>query len=207
VPGAALPLLAFYFGLGAAFTALVPVFILYLIISFVIVREGGGFKGVFARFFGVLYVSLLLAHFISLRSITDGTLWLLLAMIIVWAGDTGAYYGGRSFGKKKLAPSISPNKTVEGALSGLVSSMVAALIFVLVTGLDFPIVLTLFLSLIAGIAGIFGDLTESYIKRWAGVKDSGTLIPGHGGLLDRIDSVLFSVPIVFYFIYLSSLVR
>ncbi len=205
LPGAILPVSAYCYGLISVLPALVIVLICYFVIRFVIVRDGSALKGVAVRFFGVLYIALLFSHFISLRQIPRGNLWLLFALAIVWAGDTGAYYGGRAWGKKKLSPVVSPNKTVEGALAGLVASMCAGLIFVFASGLDIPVLLTLFLALLAGVAGIFGDLTESYIKRSAGVKDSGKLIPGHGGLLDRVDSVLFAVPVVYYFIYFSGI--
>jgi phosphatidate cytidylyltransferase len=204
LPGVTLPVSAYFFGLVSVLPCLVLVVISYFIICVLVGYRDNVIKVVWVRFFGVIYVALLFSHFISLRQIPHGNKWLLFALAIVWAGDTGAYYGGRAFGKKKLSPVISPNKTVEGAIAGLVASMCAGLILVRLFGLnaDISIILTLLLSLIAGVAGIFGDLTESYIKRWAGVKDSGRLIPGHGGLLDRVDSVLFSVPVVFYLLYI-----
>lgn len=206
IPGVILPLSAYYFGLVSVLPCLIIVVISYFIICVLVAGyRDNVVKVVGVRFFGVLYVALLFSHFISLRRIPDGNQWLLFALAIVWAGDTGAYYVGRKFGRKKLSPVISPNKTVEGALAGLAASMCAGLIFVFFSGLEIPVLLTLFLALLAGVAGIFGDLTESYIKRWAGVKDSGTLIPGHGGLLDRTDSVLFSVPVVYYFLYFSGI--
>ena len=103
----------------------------------------------------------------------------------------------------KLAPVISPNKTVEGAICGIIGSVAAGLIYIEVFSLNLPILLALSMGAVAGGAGIFGDLVESYLKRKGGVKDSGRLIPGHGGLLDRIDSTLFSVPIVYYFLFFT----
>lgn len=208
IPGGILPLSAYYYGLISVLPCLIIVVISYFLICVLVAGyRDNVIKVVGVRFFGVLYVALLFSHFITLRLVPDGNRWLLFALAIVWSGDTGAYYGGRAWGKKKLSPVISPNKTVEGALAGLVASMCVGLILVRVFGLDndISVILTLFLALIAGVAGIFGDLTESYIKRWAGVKDSGKLIPGHGGLLDRVDSVLFSVPVVYYFIHFSGI--
>ena len=122
--------------------------------------------------------------------------WLLVALALVWAADTGAYFVGRHFGKRKLAPSISPNKTVEGALGGVAAGVVVALAFGTLAGVGFAQWPALALvALVAVLASIVGDLIESLLKRQAGVKDSGDLIPGHGGVLDRIDGVLAALPV------------
>jgi phosphatidate cytidylyltransferase len=116
--------------------------------------------------------------------------------VIIWAGDSAAYYGGRAFGAHKLAPAISPNKTVEGAVAGLVGSVILGSVFAAWLSLRVPwqpVVIAL-----AGIAGQLGDLVESALKRSAGVKDSSTLLPGHGGILDRLDSLLFAAPVYFF---------
>ena len=147
---------------------------------------------------GLLYVGLLGQHFVALRELAEGRDWVLLALFTTFATDTGAYAVGRFIGRHKLAPTISPGKTVEGAVGGLVAGAVAAWALARVLGLDQPVVAMLVLGAVAAVAGQLGDLAESLIKRSAGVKDMGTLLPGHGGVLDRLDSLLFVVPLVYY---------
>ena len=126
----------------------------------------------------------------------------LFALFIVWATDTGAYMIGRQIGRKKLMPKVSPNKTVEGFLGGILSAVLVAALYMLIdrqltTGYSFFV--TLGLVAIFSIFAQFGDLVESAIKRHFGVKDSGKLIPGHGGILDRFDSMIFVFPIMHFF--------
>lgn len=122
--------------------------------------------------------------------------WLLVALALVWAADSGAYFSGRHWGRRKLAPTISPNKTLEGALGGLVAGLATALAFGLLAGAGLGQLPALALAAaVAVLASIVGDLVESLLKRQAGVKDSGNLIPGHGGVLDRIDGVLAALPV------------
>jgi phosphatidate cytidylyltransferase len=126
----------------------------------------------------------------------DGHGWLLVALAIVWAADTGAYFAGRAFGRRKLAPRISPNKTVEGLAGGMLAGVAVALIGAAILGTG-PAALPL-VALVAVLVVLFsvvGDLFESLLKRHVGAKDSGALIPGHGGLLDRLDSVLAALPV------------
>lgn len=137
---------------------------------------------------------------IELRSIDytlntyTGAVWLLYVFVIVWATDTGAYFVGRALGKRKLAAKVSPGKTIEGFLGGVGSAILIS-IFVYLTGY-FQLSFTAFIlsSLLAIFVSVLGDLTESMFKREAGIKDSGNLIPGHGGILDRIDSLTAAVP-------------
>lgn len=117
--------------------------------------------------------------------------WLLLAVLVTWLTDTGAYLVGRSFGRRKLLPRVSPNKTVEGAVGGLIASAITALVCASAFGLGIGPAVAALVGIGLGIVGMLGDLAESMIKRHAGVKDSGTWIPGHGGVLDRIDALLF----------------
>jgi phosphatidate cytidylyltransferase len=142
--------------------------------------------------FGIFYVGgLIVALPLLHRDFPDGPLWVVCAIAVTFANDTGAYFVGRALGRHKLAPAISPAKTVEGALGGLVASLafmvVARATFFPALGLRD----CLLVGLAAGVLGPIGDLMESMLKRAAGVKDSGRLIPGHGGMLDRIDAVLF----------------
>jgi phosphatidate cytidylyltransferase len=124
----------------------------------------------------------------------------LVLMGTIWAGDAAAYYGGRALGRHKLAPTISPNKTVEGSIAGLAGSVLAGVGLGSLL-LSFPIALLAIASFAAGIAGQLGDLAESALKRSAGVKDSSSLLPGHGGMLDRLDSLLFAAPVFFWFFH------
>ncbi|MFS1664364.1 phosphatidate cytidylyltransferase [Streptococcus sp. zg-JUN1979] len=126
----------------------------------------------------------------------------LLALFIVWATDTGAYFIGRRFGRRKLLPEVSPNKTIEGSLGGILSALVVSIIFMIVDKSVYAphsFVTMLFLVVLFSIFGQFGDLVESSIKRRYNVKDSGRLIPGHGGILDRFDSMIFVFPIMHFF--------
>ncbi len=125
-----------------------------------------------------------------------GHVWLLAALAIVWAGDTGAYFVGRAWGRHKLAPRISPNKTVEGLLGGMVCALLAAVACAWCAGATLeqqPLVLGV--ALATFLASVVGDLFESLLKRHIGVKDSGDILPGHGGILDRIDAVLAALPV------------
>ncbi len=128
--------------------------------------------------------------------VAQGHVWLLLALMIVWATDTGAYFTGRRFGKRKLAPVISPNKTLEGLAGGVLAGVLVALLMAPLAGAttaQLPLVAVL--ALVTVLFSVLGDLVESLLKRQAHAKDSGTLIPGHGGILDRVDSVLAALPV------------
>ena len=123
-----------------------------------------------------------------------GLVWLLYVLLLVWAADTGAYFAGRAFGRHKLAPRVSPGKTWEGAAGGLVLVAVLAFFAAPVLGAQRPVLLAV--SLVVACFSIVGDLTESLFKRHAGLKDSGRLIPGHGGVLDRVDSIMAAAPLM-----------
>lgn len=151
--------------------------------------------------FGFIYVSLFCAHIILIRTQPKGAEWLLLLTAITASSDTGAYYAGTLLGKNKLCPSISPGKTVEGFIGGLLAGALAAVAlgyFVLpeVSALRFCV-----LAIPLTCIGVVGDLTESVLKRAAGVKDSGNILPGHGGILDRIDSLILAAPVLFYLLH------
>ncbi len=153
--------------------------------------------------FGLIYIGVLGAHLILLRYLPEGGIWLIVVSAVTACSDSGAYFVGRAFGKHKLCPSISPNKTVEGALGGVGAGLLGAILFAF---LLLPVVHWLFLIfsaiLLSGV-GIVGDLTESIVKRGTGTKDSGTCLAGHGGILDRVDSLLFAVPVFYYLIIFS----
>ncbi len=156
--------------------------------------------------FGYLYVLFSFVYEIRYGlSKFHGAEWLLLFLLLQWVGDSFAYFSGMIFGRHKLAPRISPKKTIEGTIGGLVGSAVVAGLMPLVVNIDVsPLTLAVIGGLTGGI-GQFGDLLESLLKRAAGVKDSSGLIPGHGGILDRMDSLIFSAPVFYLFLsFLSS---
>lgn len=131
-------------------------------------------------------------------SLPPGAWWLLTALLGVWGFDAAAFFSGRYLGRHKLAPHISPGKTWEGVVGGLVLSVIASVVLTVVP-LGVPWYLAILLGLLIGIASTFGDLAESVIKRQMHVKDSGQFMPGHGGMLDRIDSLLFAIIVVYIF--------
>ena len=152
--------------------------------------------------FGVLYTGLPLGHLLLTRMLPDGSLLIFFVTLVTWAGDTGAYYVGTLIGRYRLAPRVSPRKTVEGLFGALTGATVAAVIGQLWFLQSFTVIEALVCGLLLGAAGILGDLCESALKRSVGVKDSGTLLPAHGGVLDRIDSLLFTGPLFYYYVLL-----
>ncbi len=147
---------------------------------------------------GLLFVALPLSFGIPLHGMPRlGPRLLLFVLVLVWAGDTAAYFAGRSIGRWKLAPNLSPNKTWEGAAANLIASLVVGAVFSRWTGVGLRTMLLC--AALANVAGQIGDLVESAYKRSAGAKDSGGLLPGHGGMLDRIDALVFAVPVVWYY--------
>jgi phosphatidate cytidylyltransferase len=149
--------------------------------------------------FGICYVNWLLGFSVWLRELPWGKEWVLLLIGITWLGETAAYVVGSKLGRHALAPVISPNKTVEGAVAQLVVSVVAALVAQAWFFSALPRSHAMIVGALLGIVGQVGDLVESTIKRSVGTKDTGRLIPGHGGMLDRIDSLLFNTPVLFYY--------
>jgi len=148
---------------------------------------------------GIVYICLYLSFLVTIRNSTDGLLWVFFILLVLWMGDTGAYIVGSMIGRIKLYPAVSPNKTIEGALAGFVFSLATGLafraVFLPTISMNHCILLTAGISLI----GQLGDLCESVFKRERGLKDSGTILPGHGGILDRIDSLLFAAPFLYYY--------
>jgi phosphatidate cytidylyltransferase len=128
---------------------------------------------------------------------SQGPAVLLFAMVIIWVGDSAAYFVGRSIGKYKLAPHLSPNKTWEGTVASFLGSLVVAVVFARLVTVPLPHLLGM--AAVGNVAGQVGDLVESAYKRSAGVKDSGSLLPGHGGVLDRIDALILAIPVVWYY--------
>ena len=144
---------------------------------------------------GLILVALPLSYLIRVQGLgSDGKLWTLFTLWLVWAGDSVAYFTGRAFGRFPMAPEISPKKTWEGAAGNLAGSLIVAIVFA--NWLNVPSLQLLGVAALANAAGQAGDLLESAYKRSAGVKDSGTILPGHGGVLDRIDALIFAAPVV-----------
>jgi phosphatidate cytidylyltransferase len=168
-------------------------------------------------FAGAYYIGGLLSSFILIRQldaplqtgwlqalrIPPGTAWIIFTLAITFLNDTFAYFVGRAFGRTKMAPILSPKKSWEGAAGGLVASTLSALLCVPLLGLPIHPAYAALIGALAGVVGPAGDLAESLIKRQIGIKDSGTLIPGHGGMLDRVDSLLFVAPMVYYMVLLT----
>lgn len=147
-----------------------------------------------------LYIPFLLMHLVQLRQTPFGIQWLFVMMLIVMTNDSAAYYTGSAFGKRRLYPLVSPKKSVEGAVGGLIGSLGGALLAKFTFFPQLTVVDAVVTALVIGVIGQAGDLFESLLKRSFGVKDSGTLIPGHGGVLDRLDSILFAAPITYYYV-------
>jgi phosphatidate cytidylyltransferase len=150
---------------------------------------------------GLLLVAFPLTYAIRLHAIgSQGPRLLLFVLVLIWASDSAAYFAGRALGKHPFAPHLSPKKTWEGSIAGFASSILVA--FAFMRWLSVPIVVLLGAAAVGNIAGQIGDLLESAYKRSAGVKDSGALLPGHGGMLDRIDALILAIPVVWYYFVL-----
>ena len=181
-----------------AWLLLVAAALLTLVLAMRANNLGTSLPGAALRLMGIIYVFGAWKCAIPLRDRSPH--WLMFALLVNWAGDIGAYYVGRSLGRHRLAERVSPKKTWEGAIGSVVASSLIAGGYLLrfVSGLAIPQVLAV--TVAANVAGQFGDLAESAMKRGANVKDSGSLLPGHGGMLDRVDSTLFALPVVYAYL-------
>ncbi|GAB2023035.1 phosphatidate cytidylyltransferase [Pseudolactococcus yaeyamensis] len=183
-------------GLDSNFT-LFTLFLLIMMGVMVFTKGKYSFEDLGFPFLSAFYIGIGFQNLIAAR---ENSLFILfLALFIVWATDSGAYFVGRKFGKTKLIPSVSPNKTVEGSLGGIASAVVVALLMVFLYPKQAPQINLLHLVILVAIfsvVGQLGDLVESSLKRHFGVKDSGKILPGHGGILDRFDSLIFVFPMM-----------
>ncbi|RUL55773.1 phosphatidate cytidylyltransferase [Lysinibacillus antri] len=175
--------------------------VILLLIYSVVVKNHFTFDDVGFILISALYVGIGFYYLIETRN--EGLHFIIFALLIVWTTDSGAYFIGRKLGKKKLWPEISPNKTVEGFIGGIITAVVFASIMQMVYPISDSWLALIVISIVASIFGQLGDLVESAIKRHYNVKDSGTILPGHGGILDRFDSLLFVLPLLHFLQFVS----
>jgi phosphatidate cytidylyltransferase len=183
-------------GLGGGLFLSVFLVVCYILINYSQLTDS--FKILSRLVFGAVYVGFFSAHLVLLHLLPEGNLWLVILVAITAGSDSGAYYSGKRFGKHKLCKNVSPNKTVEGAIGGLLCGLSIAVIFafLLLDSINWLVLIPVSLILVA--VGIIGDLGESIVKRGTGTKDSGTILLGHGGILDRIDSLILAAPFLYY---------
>lgn len=187
-----------HFSQGAVITTMIVTIMIYQVFFKREVKDGLLDSAIIL--FGVIYIGWLMSHLILLRNSINGRFLIIFLFLITWGCDAGAYYAGTYLGRTKLSPLISPNKTIEGTIGGLASSIILALagrawFLHSISERD-----ALTLGIFLGTLGQLGDLAESLLKRSAGVKDSSNLIPAHGGLLDKVDSLLFTAPALYYYL-------
>lgn len=179
-----------------------------MILYFIIMQVAKGkIKGAMTEIsytvFGILYISFLFSHILFIAELKNGNLWILTAQLMVWACDSAAYFFGIKFGKHRLAPKISPKKSIEGSVAGLLASI--ASIFLIkylwfLKGAEVSLLNVIIIGLLVGTVGQIGDLVESLFKREFEIKDSGKILAGHGGMLDRFDSMIFVLPVLYYYL-------
>ena len=191
-------------GLGYSVIALA----LYIILAFAIMvlkHANIRFADVAVSMLGCVYITVSLVHIYLLRAMPEGKLYIWLPFIIAWLTDTFAYFTGVFFGKHKLIPSVSPKKTIEGSVGGIAGAVIIVLVFQYVcsktAGVTPNYITGVLMSLVCSVASQFGDLAASCIKREHDIKDYGSIMPGHGGVLDRFDSVIYISPLVFMIVY------
>jgi len=198
--GLLIPLSAYLGGiqsmLGMVTFSLIIVFLLFLWRM----KDGPADFAALARVvFGFAYIPLLLSYIIPLRCCENGATWIFFIICAAFLGDISAFYVGKSLGKTKLMPMVSAGKTVEGAIGSTIGTMLGCVLFKVLFLHDLPLFHSITLGFLGSIIGQLGDLCESTLKRIFMVKDSGVLLPGHGGILDRLDSLIFLIPFVYYY--------
>ncbi|MBT2735531.1 phosphatidate cytidylyltransferase [Neobacillus sp. B4I6] len=172
--------------------------ILLLLTYTVITKNQFTFEDVSFSILSAIYVGIGFYFFFETRQ-DGGLVYILYSLFMIWATDSGAYFIGKALGKTKLWPEISPNKTVEGSIGGIACAVVVAVIFVLLSNINVGLLTLMGITIVLSVFGQIGDLVESAFKRHFNVKDSGTILPGHGGILDRFDSLLFVWPLLHFF--------
>lgn len=196
--GGGLLLYAAYAHNNAYFQSSLTALIIIYLLTMLFCRGKESIISISVTFFSTVYMGLI-TYIYLLRNLPGGWMWLTFLLACIWVNDTAAYFGGKKFGRVPLAREISPGKTREGAILGILSSVAVAYLFTVFYP-SLPLVTVLVLGGLVAIAGQVGDLVESAIKRQVGVKDAGNLIPGHGGVLDRFDSMLLGAPLVYYYV-------
>lgn len=181
-------------------------FIICLFISMLLHHQKYNINDVAITFIGFYYVCFLLSHVIMVRQSEYGFIFVWLIFITAWGSDTGAYFTGSVIGKHKLTPTLSPHKTIEGAVGGVALSIILCILYgfciINLMKVNISILSFILIGTVGSILGQLGDLAASAIKRYTGIKDYGNLFPGHGGVLDRFDSILFTAPLVYYLMVL-----
>ncbi|MBB5172043.1 phosphatidate cytidylyltransferase [Texcoconibacillus texcoconensis] len=178
---------------------LIFTFVFLLLILTVVTKNRFSIDDAGFVFIMSVYIGIGFSSFMETRFLDQGLALVFFILFIIWATDSGAYFIGKRFGKRKLAPHISPKKTIEGFFGGIAVALVVGMVYTLMISLFESVTYTLLLITVASIVGQLGDLIESALKRHQNVKDSGSILPGHGGILDRFDSLLFVMPIVYLF--------
>lgn len=198
--GLLLPLATYWKGLlGLTVATVATVFVALAVHLFLYAKQEKVLPSLGAAVFSLLYIPFLISHVLLLFRVPSGRQWILLLFFVVFSCDTGAYYVGHRWGRHKLWPAVSPGKTIEGAIGGLFSSVAVSLLVGTLLPLDVATVgFLLALGLVLALVGQVGDLMESMLKRVSQVKDAGGILPGHGGLLDRLDSLIFAFPVMYY---------
>jgi phosphatidate cytidylyltransferase len=198
--GTLLPL-AFYAG-GRAPQATVTMIVVFLFIVGLLTRREltMSVQSIAFTLLGVFYVGWLLSYVLLLRLLTDGPSFVFYIFGVVWLGDAAALVSGKLMGRHKVAPSISPHKTIEGAVGGILGSLCGAILGGLWLLGHFTVGQCIAVGIMVAVLGQLGDFGESLLKRSTGIKDSGMLIPGHGGILDKVDGILFGAPALYYYV-------
>jgi phosphatidate cytidylyltransferase len=193
--------LVMFFGNNQLLLAVLAFCILFVFILFLWSVKESTFDilSVAKVIFGLMYIPFLMSHLILLRMLEKGIIWVLFVLVLAFAGDITALYVGKYFGKHKLIPLVSPGKTVEGTIGLVLGSTMACLIFSYFLFPKVSLIHIAILAFVGSIIGQLGDLCESAIKRNYGLKDASSLLPGHGGLLDRMDCLIFITPVVYYY--------
>ncbi|TFG92962.1 MAG: hypothetical protein E4H15_02455 [Syntrophobacterales bacterium] len=195
-----MPLSAYLGGVQLMFAMVT--FSLIIVLLFFLWRMKNGsadFAALAKVVFGFMYISLLVSYIILLRCGEDGITWIFFVICAAFMGDISAFYVGKSIGKNKLMPEVSAGKTVEGTLGSTAGTMLACVLFKVLFLHDLPLIHAITIGFLGSIVGQLGDLCESALKRTFTVKDSGFLLPGHGGVLDRLDFLIFLIPFVYYY--------
>jgi phosphatidate cytidylyltransferase len=199
--GLLVPLATYWQGIiGLSVATVAVIFVALTVHLLLYAKQKAVLQSLGIMVFALLYIPFLLSHVLLLFQVESGRRWIFFLFFVIFAGDTGAYYAGHRWGRHKLWPAVSPGKTVEGAVGGLLSSLAIALLVgkLLLSLGQFGTTFLLSVGFVIALAGQMGDLMESMLKRVSQVKDASGILPGHGGLLDRLDSLIFAFPLTYY---------